>query len=111
MGINSSKFTGTGAIGGPGTAYLYSTGNNLAIGNGTPNKSIVFFTGGLTDADYTERFRLDSTGRVGIGTSKPTSDLSIFQSTGTGGSRGIALTGNSIGGTNTGDRFLIEPGL
>lgn len=110
MGINSSGFGGTGAVGGPGTAYLYSTGNDLAIGNGTPNKSVVFFTGGLSTGDYTERFRLDASGRVGIGTSTPTSDLSVSQSTGTGGSRGITLTGNSIGGTSAGNGFLLTLG-
>jgi hypothetical protein len=44
MGINSSTFTGS--IGGPNDAYIFSTGNNLTIGNATPNKHIRFFTGG-----------------------------------------------------------------
>jgi hypothetical protein len=44
MGINSSTFTGS--VGGPNDAYLYSTGNDLTIGNATANKHIRFFTGG-----------------------------------------------------------------
>jgi hypothetical protein len=44
MGINSSTFTGS--IGGPNDAYLYSTGNDLTIGNATANKHVRFFTGG-----------------------------------------------------------------
>ena len=44
MGINSSTFTGS--IGGPNDAYLYSTGNDLTIGNATANKHIRFFVGG-----------------------------------------------------------------
>jgi hypothetical protein len=44
MGINSSTFTGS--VGGPNDAYLYSTGNDLTIGNATANKKIRFFTGG-----------------------------------------------------------------
>jgi hypothetical protein len=44
MGINSSTFTGS--IGGPNDAYIFSTGNNLTIGNDTPNKHIRVFTGG-----------------------------------------------------------------
>lgn len=110
MGINSSGNASTGAIGGVGTAYLYSTGNDLAIGNGSANKSIVFFTGGLTQSTYTERFRLDASGRVGIGTKTPASDLAIFQSAGTGGSKGVTFAGNSIGGTNSGSGFLMSLG-
>jgi hypothetical protein len=44
MGINSSTFTGS--VGGPNDAYLYSTGNDLTIGNATANKHVRFFTGG-----------------------------------------------------------------
>jgi cytoskeletal protein CcmA (bactofilin family) len=44
MGINSSNFTGF--LGGPNDAYIYSTGNNLHIGNASANKHIGFFAGG-----------------------------------------------------------------
>lgn len=42
MGINSSTFNGS--IGVANDAYVYSTGNNLLIGNGTSNKNVQIFT-------------------------------------------------------------------
>ncbi len=110
MGINSSANTTTGAIGGPGTAYLYGTGNDMAIGNGTPNKNLIFFTGGISPSTYTERIRLDASGRVGIGTNAPASDLTLFQSSGTGGTKGFRFAGNSIGAVNSGTGFLMSLG-
>jgi hypothetical protein len=44
MGINSSTFTGY--VGSANDGYLYSTGNDLWIGNTTSNKSIKLFTDG-----------------------------------------------------------------
>lgn len=110
MGINSSTNNTTGAIGGASTAYIYGTGNDMAIGNGTANKSLIFFTGGTSPTTYTERIRLDASGRVGIGTNAPTSDLTLFQSSGTGGGRGFRFSGNSIGGNNSGTGFLMSLG-
>ncbi|WP_419801414.1 tail fiber domain-containing protein [Mucilaginibacter sp.] len=110
MGINSSANNTTGAIGGPSTAYLYGTGNDMAIGNGTPNKNLIFFTGGISPSTYTERIRLDASGRVGIGTNAPTSDLTLFQSSGTGGTKGFRFAGNSIGAVNSGTGFLMSLG-
>lgn len=66
MGINSSGNTSTGVLGGASTAYLYGTGNDFAIGNGTANKNLLFFTGGTAT---NERMRIDGSGNVGIGTS------------------------------------------
>lgn len=51
MGINSSTYTGSGILGGINNAYLYATGNDFAIGNGTPAKDLVFFTGGTAAAN------------------------------------------------------------
>lgn len=48
MGINSSAFTGT--VGYANDAYVYSTGNDLLIGNASSNKAIKFFTDGTTSA-------------------------------------------------------------
>ena len=58
----------------------------------------------------TLRMIVDSLGKVGIGTSAPASNLTVYQSSGTGNSKGITLTGNSIGGANTGTGFLISLG-
>ncbi|MES1220678.1 MAG: tail fiber domain-containing protein, partial [Bacteroidota bacterium] len=67
MGINGGGNTSTGVLGGANTAYLYSTGNDFAIGNGTASKNLNFFTN--TGGTNTERMRIYSLGSVGIGTS------------------------------------------
>ncbi|MBN9383922.1 MAG: hypothetical protein J0H74_24415 [Chitinophagaceae bacterium] len=74
FGINSSVFTGTGVIGGANNAYLYSTGNDFAIGNGTSAKSLIFFTGGVGS---NERMRIDGSGKVGVGTTTPAAQLDV----------------------------------
>ncbi len=51
MGINSSTYSSTGILGGVNNAYLYATGNDFVIGNGTAAKDLVFFTGGTTAAN------------------------------------------------------------
>ena len=60
MGINSSANTTTGILSGINTAYLYSTGGDFVIGNGTAAKPIRFFTGALASA--TEKLRIDGSG-------------------------------------------------
>jgi len=74
LGINSSGYTGTGVIGGASNAYLYSTGNDFAIGNGTAGKNLIFFTGGV---GANERMRINSSGNVGIATTTPAAKLDI----------------------------------
>jgi len=69
LGINSSNYAVSGAIGGPLDAYLYSTGSNLLIGNTSPNKKIILFTGG-GDAINNARVFIDPSGSVGINTSE-----------------------------------------
>jgi hypothetical protein len=51
MGINSSQFT-SNVIGGPNDAYLYSTGNDLYIGNARGNQKVVIFNGGYDTNAY-----------------------------------------------------------
>lgn len=60
MGINSSINASTGILAGVNTAYLYSTGGDFVIGNGTAAKPVRFFTGALASA--TEKLRLDGSG-------------------------------------------------
>jgi len=66
MGINGGGNTSSGVLGGANTAYLYSAGNDFAIGNNTASKNLNFFT---NDGTNTERMRINSAGSVGIGTS------------------------------------------
>jgi Chaperone of endosialidase/Head domain of trimeric autotransporter adhesin len=78
MGVNSSGNTSTGVLGGANTAYLYSTGNDFAIGNGTTAKNLTFFT--TTGGTYTERMRIDGSGNVGIGVTGPSHRLEVSSS-------------------------------
>jgi hypothetical protein len=74
LGINSSGNTSAGVIGGVSTGYLYSTGNDFAIGNGTAGKNLLFFTGGTGS---NERMRITGTGNVGIATNAPAAALDV----------------------------------
>lgn len=112
MGINSSANTAA-FFGAANDAYLYNAGGtiggNFFIGTSTSGKSLAFMTGG--GATTNERMRIDGTGKVGIGTNTPTSDLTLFQSSGTGTSRGFKFLGNTVGGgPNTGTGFLFTLG-
>jgi hypothetical protein len=64
LGINSSNYSnGTSSLlNGANNAYLYSKGEDFAIGNASTSKSIIFFTGG--DAPANEKFRINSSGVV-----------------------------------------------
>jgi hypothetical protein len=55
MGINSEGFTGS--IGDANDAYLYSTGNELHIGNAS-NFPVQFFAGGLNN-NANKKFQLN----------------------------------------------------
>lgn len=57
MGVNSSTYTGyTGvtALGKSGDAYLFSTANDLYIGNATPGKQLILFNGGFETDLYSK---------------------------------------------------------
>lgn len=77
MGINSSGYNNTSfpILGGVNTAYVYATGNNFILGNGSASKDMIFFTNGFADAD--EKMRILSGGNVGIGTTAPADKLSV----------------------------------
>ena len=81
LGINNSGYSvGSWTINGANDGYLYTSDGNLSIGaiNASVAKYISFFTGGTLISN--ERMRVNATG-VGIGTTNPTSSLTV---TGTG---------------------------
>jgi Chaperone of endosialidase len=77
LGINSSAYSNSTypILNGANNGYLYSTGNDFIIGNGTANKNLSFFTGGYTAAN--ERVRITGAGLTGIGTTAPTEKLQV----------------------------------
>lgn len=80
MGINGGGNTSTGVLGGANTAYLYSTGNDFAIGNSKDDKNLYFYTS--TGGASTERMRITGTGYVGIGNITPNSTFEVSGSVG-----------------------------
>ncbi|MCW1892237.1 MAG: hypothetical protein KIH65_003265 [Candidatus Uhrbacteria bacterium] len=99
MGINSSAYNQAAYnIGGANDAYLYTHGRNLLIGTASGSASgtdgsIIFHTSGTTSGD--ERMRITSTGYVGIGSTAPTSTLTVAGSFSAGNAQVNTLT---IGG-------------
>lgn len=77
LGINSSAYSNATypILNGANNGYLYSTGNDFVIGNGTANKYLSFFTGGY--AATNERIRITGAGLTGIGNTAPTEKLQV----------------------------------
>lgn len=77
MGINSSGYTSAAApiLSGANTAYLYATGRDFLIGNGSTGRNLILFTNGFAAID--EKMRITSTGNVGIGVVAPTDKLTV----------------------------------
>ena len=70
MGVNSSTysgFTGVTSLGGVSDAYLFSTANDLYIGNATPMKKLVLFNGGFDTSIYS-KFYVHEEGSITINT-------------------------------------------
>jgi len=78
MGINSSGYTNTAIVGTQNDAYLYSTGNNLLIGNASTSRKVIIFNGGL-DAEANARIYVHEQGTVTVNTNtyNPTNPPSL----------------------------------
>jgi hypothetical protein len=104
MGINGGNNT-SNIMGAANDAYLYNIGQNLLVGTGTANKSLVFMTGG-TSQSANERMRIDGTGKVGIGTTAPATALHVA------GTNPLTLMGVQTGtNTSTDSVLTIASGL
>lgn len=99
MGINGGNNT-SGIMGAANDAYLYNVGQNLLIGTGTSNKSLVFMTGGTTQSTN-ERMRIDGNGNVGIGNTGPGSTLHVT------GSAAFSTTTKTANYTATATDYVI----
>lgn len=67
MGINSTGYSDVSYVGSANDAYLYSTGNNLYIGNAIAGRQIILFNGGF-NAAANARVYIHDQGTVGINT-------------------------------------------
>jgi len=92
FGINSSGFSGTGALGAANNVYLYSQGTDLAIGTGSSN-SIHF----VTNANSADAITINPSNAVAFNGSYGTSGY-ILQSNGSGTSP--TWVANSAGGAS-----------
>jgi hypothetical protein len=83
LGINSQGYSNgaSNILNGGNLAYLYANADNFKIGNGTPNKALIFFTNplggqlGTNTANGVERMRIAPTGNIGINNDTPLSTL------------------------------------
>jgi len=79
LGINSQGYSNgaSNILNGSNVAYLYAHGRDFKIGNGTPNRDLIFFTNpnggtlGTNTANGIERMRITEAGNVGIGENNP----------------------------------------
>lgn len=81
MGINSQGYSSgsSSILNGANTAYLYATGNDFYIGNGSQNKNLILFTNtGTTGADGLERMRITSGGTVSINSNVPNTAYKLY---------------------------------
>jgi len=95
LGINNAGFTTTSwTINGALDGYLYTSDGNLSIGAASASKYLSLFAGGTLAAN--EQVRVTSTG-VGIGTTNPTSKLTVTGLDTTLGLGNTSSLGMSVG--------------
>jgi hypothetical protein len=103
MGINGGSNT-SNIMGGANDSYLYNIGQNFLIAAGTAAKSLVFMTGGTSQATN-ERMRIDGSGNVGVGTTSPSYKLQVSAA-----SNPLQLTGLQTG-ANTDSVLTVSNGV
>jgi hypothetical protein len=112
LGINSSSYfnNATNILNGFNLAYLYANADNFKIGNGTPGKSLVFFTNptggtlGTNSANGIERLTILESGNVGISNVAPSEVLDV---TGNVRFSGALMPNNTAG---TSGQVLVSAG-
>ena len=106
----------TGTAASPFWSTLGISANNWLVTGNSGTSSASNFLGTIDNvslrfkSNNIERMVLDSTGKVGIGTSAPASDFTISQSSGLSTAKGMRFTGNSLGGTSSGTGFSMALG-
>jgi hypothetical protein len=75
LGINSSG-NSSGSMGNADDAYLYTAGNNFVMGTANPGMSLIFLTGGTSEATN-QRMVITGAGNVGINATAPNSTLQV----------------------------------
>lgn len=100
LGINGSGYnSGTFTIGDAHDGYLYSLGDDFAIGNAASGRHLKFFTNGTLAAN--ERMRITSAGNVGIGITAPEQLLHVMKNTAGSGPTRDDMTIFETRNTNT----------
>ncbi|MFA5186170.1 MAG: hypothetical protein WC551_06800, partial [Patescibacteria group bacterium] len=108
MGINGSNYNVPEFdIVGPNDGYLYTHGNNLAIGTASASTAILFHAGGTTATD--EVMRITSDHYVGIGTTAPSSTFHVVGTSTMDGLLTVTTASSSIlfFGSSTGTGFTV----
>jgi hypothetical protein len=82
--------------GGGNDGELLYIGGDFRVGVGSASKNLIFMNG----SSYTERMRIDSSGRVGIGTSSPANMLHLSNTS--EGTHDLAFNRNTTYGASTG---------
>jgi hypothetical protein len=85
LGINSQGYSNNNSniLNGKNLAYLYANAADFSIGNGAKGKDLIFFTNptsgvtGTNTANGLERMRVNSNGKVTIGTNANAGDLEV----------------------------------
>lgn len=102
LGINSSGFTGSGILNGPGDAYVYNNLEDLIIATGTAGKNVIIGTGGFggTAASKTRATFTDTNIQILNGTAA--APALVFTGSTTSGfyRAGTDILGYSIAGTS-----------